>query len=217
MVGACGGSRPRAPAQLGGPLTGSDGDSKDDNPGDLWTTSLAGPMSRGPLVTEFRKMSRKRKITPGTQCRVSQRYVHSASGHTWTIEPFRSIARSGFRAGFTLASINGRYRNTDLPLSCQYGTEAFRSMTLTPRDALLMELAWMTADHLRDTPDPPTLSAMPRSSDKHMGRREYRRKADAADAVEILGVITSFPQNVPKRIEQVCSMISPVTISKYYA
>ena len=189
--------------QPGGPLTGSDGDSKDDESGGLVDDILGGsdePGTAGDGVPED-EPEEKKNYPRDPMPSLTQRYVHSASGHTWSIEAFSVDPRDqdlGQDLPWRLLMADTATRTYHFLVSM--GHEAFRSMTLTPRDALLMELAWMTADYLRDTPDPPTLSAILAEFRQTYGEDEnIDARQMQPDAVEILGVIArAFLKNVPQ-------------------
>ena len=122
---------------------------------------------------------------------ISRNYVYAPAGQTFTVRAFECSANDPDiedEAAWSLVM-------GDLPSRTYYflfkpRAEVFRSITLEPLDALLIELSWLTAEYLRTTRAAP-------SSGIILGyfRQEYARTAsldgrviglDATDALTIL-------------------------------
>ena len=132
---------------------------------------------------------------------LTRKYVHNASGLSWTVEAFSVEPRDpdlGVLSPWSLLMADTATRTYHFLVDKE--NEAFRSMTLTPRDALLMELAWKTADYLRETPQPPTLSSILSEFRQAYGEEEnLDPRQMQPDAVEVLETIArSMVSNIPE-------------------
>ena len=132
---------------------------------------------------------------------LSRTYTHAASGVSWTIEAFSTDARDPDLTGkgpWIVAMADTATRTRHFLVDGEH--ESFRSMTLTPRDALLMELAWMTTDYLRETPNPPSFASLLAEFRHAYGEEEnLDPKQMQPAAVEVLDTIArSFVRNTPE-------------------
>lgn len=123
---------------------------------------------------------------------LSQQYTENHSGTSWSVEAFAiidddDILPVGEPWGLTLTE----------PATRKYGFffrprhEVFRSLTMTPKDALLLELAWKTADFLRDTQAEQTFSLIISELRKTYAREEFLDPFIIQPAaIELIGVLT---------------------------
>lgn len=132
---------------------------------------------------------------------LSRTYAHAPSGVSWTIEAFSADAKDPDlrdKGPWILAMADTATRTQHFLVDREH--ESFRSMTLTPRDALLMELARMTSDYLRETADPPSFASVLAELRHSYGDEEnLDPKQMQPDAVEVLDTIArSFVRNTPE-------------------
>lgn len=123
-------------------------------PGLVDDPPVIGPASPAPTVPtpEPAKPSNRREVVS-----LSRKYVYQTSNATWNVTAFEVEASdpdlsAGTPWAMPLADVPTR--NYHFLFNPRH--DIFRSMTMTPRDALLIQLAWMTADLLRTsqlTPD----------------------------------------------------------------
>lgn len=124
-------------------------DDEDGNQGEAQSGSVTGadPAPAPPRRRDIPSLSRK--------------YVHQATGVSWNVKAFEVEANdpdlsAGAPWAFPLADVATRtYHYLVHP-----SHRIFSSLTMTPRDALLAEMAWMTVESLRMSRQVPTFAAI---------------------------------------------------------
>ena len=132
---------------------------------------------------------------------LSRTYAHATSGVSWKIEAFSTDSRDPDlkdKGPWTLEMADTATRTRHFLVDREH--ESFRSMTLTPRDALLMELARLTNDYLRETPNPPSFArVVAELRDSYGAEENLDSKQMQPDAVEVLDTIARlFVRNTPE-------------------
>jgi Histidine kinase-, DNA gyrase B-, and HSP90-like ATPase len=92
---------------------------------------------------------------------LSRNYVHQASGAQHNVTAFEGEATDPALAGdvpWSMKLADVATRNYHFVFNPSH--RVFNSITMTPRDALLAELAWMTGEVLRTTKDMPSLAGI---------------------------------------------------------
>lgn len=109
-----------------------------------------------PTPSEPTKVFQRREIPS-----LSRRYVYQATNSAWNITAFEvekgdPALPAGAPWAFPLADVATR----NYHFLYDPAHDIFRSMTMTPRDGLLVQLTWMTAESLRTSKETPDLGAI---------------------------------------------------------
>ena len=119
---------------------------------------------------------------------LSRKFTHHESGVSWNVTAFEVNSHDpdlpeGAPWAMPLADVATRnYHFLVRPTH-----PAFRSMTMTPLDALLTQLAWMTSEALRTTREAPQLATiLAELREQYGGDNKLDPRAMIADAAQIL-------------------------------
>jgi hypothetical protein len=124
-------------------------------PGILGDPEDSGTPKKDPVQTPPSKPSPLRRPVPS----LTRKYIHQKSGAPWNVQAFETAAGdpdlpNGLPWSFTMSDVATR----QYQFLFDAGHAIFSSITMTPRDALLTQLAWMTGELLRTSKDNPELA-----------------------------------------------------------
>jgi hypothetical protein len=111
------------------------------------------PSSFGPAPSEPAKVFQRREIPS-----LSRKYIYHKSNATWNVTAFEVASGDpGLPASAPWAMTLADVATRNYHFLYDPAHIVFRSITMTPRDALLIQLAWMTGELLRTTKETPDL------------------------------------------------------------
>lgn len=132
---------------------------------------------------------------------LSRKYAHRSSSTTWNVNAFEVEASDpDLPSGAPWRVLMADVATRNYHFLYNPGHPTFRSITMTPRDALLSHLAWMTSELLRTTRETPEFGLILSELREEYGEgNTLDFKTMAADATEILGdVAKAFVASCPE-------------------
>lgn len=123
---------------------------------------------------------------------LSKQYTENHSGTSWNIEAFSILDEDDVlepEEPWGLRLTEPATRKHSFFFRAEH--EVFRSLTMTPKDALLLELAWKTADFLRDTRAERPLSSLIAELRKTYTEEEFLDPlVIQPEAADLIGILT---------------------------
>ncbi|WP_378946618.1 ATP-binding protein [Mesorhizobium sp. ANAO-SY3R2] len=186
-------------------LTNDTDDNEDDSAaGGLPPGLLDNPLEDRPALdtTELQPASMQDYRTQRQEApSLSRSYVYAPAGQTFTVKAFECAAHDpDLPAAAAWCLILGDIATRTYHFLFKPRAEVFRSITLEPLDALLIELAFLTNEYVRASKEPPSYAVLLSYFREHYARTSSLDArgvtAEASDALETLA--QAILANVPK-------------------